>query len=161
MKFCLHVIRFTRWMVRLAWKCKKIYLGCSPLMLSWYKHMAGYTVSLEILHTLSKFSSFVTACRIATANVEMKNYPHVGVTVISIIPQVHNVQLWPKTTAQFYCAAPLRSSTAQLKLRSSNCAVWLKMTRHFGARARNYILKINADVYISGFETFAPSAENV
>jgi len=51
-----------------------------------------------------------------------------------------------------YCAAPLRSS---------NCAVWLKMTRHFGARARNYILKINADVYISGFETFAPSAENV
>ena len=27
--------------------------------------------------------------------------------------------------------------------------------------SENYILKINADVYISGFETFAPSAENV
>ena len=112
-----------------------------------------------------------------------KNYPRVGVTVISIIPQVLNVQLWPKTTAQFYCAARLRSSTAQphcaartaqldcaasrrssncaAPLRSSNCAVWLKMTRHFGAHARNYILKINADIYISGFETFAPSAENV
>ena len=79
----------------------------------------------------------------------LTNYPRVG---------VGDGHLYNTTSSQCsvmtedYCAAPLRSS---------NCAVWLKMTQHFGARARNYILKINADVYISGFETFAPSAENV
>ena len=78
-----------------------------------------------------------------------KNYPRVG---------VGDGHLYNTTSSQ--CSVMTEDYCAVL-LRSSNCAVWLKMTRHFGARARNYILKINADVYISGFETFAPSAENV
>ena len=101
----------------------------------------------------------------------MTNYPRVGVgdghlynttsPQCSVMTEDYCAAPLRSSTVQLHCAAPLRSSTAQLKLRSSNCAVWLKMTRHFGACARNYILKINADVYISGFETFAPSAENV
>ena len=128
---------------------------------------------------LSKHWLLVTWRRVSRWKKKRKkkkiNYPRVGVgdghlynttsSQCSVMTEDYCAAPLRSFTAQLHCAAPLRSSTAQLHcaapLRSSTAQLWLKMTRHFSARARNNILKINADVYISGFETFAPSAENV